>query len=82
MALQAGSERITTYADRSLRPRMTAKYSGRTSKEKHIRAGHKASTTKLLSKLDELRVDSDSVDTSKLLKLKLSLEEKLDTLKT
>ena len=51
-------------------------------RKKCIRAGHKASTTKLLSKLDELRVDSDSVDTSKLLRLKLSLEEKLHTLKT
>ena len=51
-------------------------------RKKCIRAGHKASTTKLLNKLDELRADSDSIDTSKLLRLKLSLEEKLGTLKT
>ena len=51
-------------------------------RKKRIRAGHKASTTKLLRKLDELRTTSGPVDTSKLLRLKLSLEEKLDTLKT
>ena len=50
--------------------------------KKRIRAGHKASTTKLLNKLDELRADSDSIDTSKLLRLKLSLEEKLGTFRT
>ena len=51
-------------------------------RKKRIRAGHKASTTKLLTKLNELRTAPDPVDTSKLLRLKLSLEEKLDTLKT
>ena len=51
-------------------------------RKKHIRAGHKASTTKLLTKLNELRTAPDPVDMSKLLRLKLSLEEKLGTLKT
>ena len=55
-------------------------------RKKRIRAGHKASATKLLSKLDDLRTESDSsgtpIDTSKLLRIKLSLEEKLGTLKT
>ena len=35
-------------------------------RKKRIQAGRKASTTKLLNKLDELWADSDSVDTSKL----------------
>ena len=37
---------------------------------------------KVLNKLDELWANSDSIDTLKLLRLKLSLEEKLGTLRT
>lgn len=37
---------------------------------------------KVLNKLDELWADSDTIDTLKLLRLKLSLEEKLGTLRT
>jgi hypothetical protein len=54
------------------------------SRKKRIRAGHKASATRILSQLDDVlgAVDpASAVDTAKLTQLKLSLQEKLDTLK-
>ena len=53
-------------------------------RKKRIRAGHKASATRILSQVDEILAASDpgsAVDMSKLTQLKLSLQEKLETLK-
>ena len=52
-------------------------------RERRIRAGHKASATKTIAKVDELMgaPDSDKIDKSKISQLKLSLEEKLATVK-
>ena len=53
-------------------------------KKKRIRAGHKSSATRILGQLDDLLGAADptsTVDMAKLTKLKLSLQEKLDTLK-
>ena len=53
-------------------------------RKKRIRAGHKASATKILQSVDALFAEPDSVDridTLKLSQLKLSLQEKLETLK-
>ena len=49
-------------------------------KRKRIRAGHRASATRTLTKVNEAST-SETSDESKLLQLKLTLEEKLDTLK-
>ena len=50
-------------------------------RKKHIRAGHCGSATRMLSRVDGMLASPDRVDTSKLAQLKLSLQEKLDTLK-
>ena len=52
-------------------------------RKRRIRAGHKASATKTITKVDELMgaPDSDKIDKSKISQLKLSLEEKLATVK-
>ena len=47
---------------------------------RRIRAGHKASATRMLTQIDTLLVE-ESPNLSKLSQLKLSLQEKLDTLK-
>ena len=49
-------------------------------RKKRVRAGHKASTSRLVKKVDEL-LAGDSPSTSKLVQVKLSLMEKLDVLK-
>ena len=49
-------------------------------KKKRIRAGHKASATKLLHQIDGA-ASAPSPDTAKLRSLKMSLTEKLETLK-
>ena len=49
-------------------------------KKKRIRAGHRASATRTLTKVNEA-LTADTSDESKLLQLKFTLEEKLDTLK-
>ena len=49
-------------------------------KQKRIRAGHKASTTKMLSEVDVL-LAVRTPEPTKLSGLKLRLEEKLETLK-
>ena len=50
-------------------------------RKKRIRAGHKASATKTIGKVEELLSSGDAVDNSKFSQLKLSLEEKLETVK-
>ena len=53
-------------------------------RKKQIRAGHRGSVTKMLRQVEELMAALDPgarVDTAKLSRLKLSLHEKLDTLK-
>ena len=50
-------------------------------RKKRIRAGHKASATKTIGKVEELLSSGDVVDNSKFSQLKLSLEEKLETVK-
>lgn len=52
-------------------------------RKRRIRAGHKASATKTIAKVDELMAapDGDKIDKSKISQLKLSLEEKLATVK-
>ena len=49
-------------------------------RKKRIRAGHKASATRILTQIDTLLIE-ESPNLSKLSQLKLSLQEKLDTLK-
>lgn len=49
-------------------------------KKKRIRAGHRASATRILNQIEGLLADT-ALDTSRLLPLKLSLSEKLETLK-
>ena len=49
-------------------------------RKKRIRAGHKASATRMLTQIDTLLAE-ESPNLSKLSQLKLSLQEKLDTLK-
>ena len=54
------------------------------SRKKWIRAGHKASVTRILSQVNNLLAAANptsTVDTAKLTQLKLSLQEKLDTLR-
>ena len=54
----------------------------RLTRRKRIRGGHRASTTNILGRIDNLLADgTDTIDTSKLSQLKLTLEEKLGTLK-
>ena len=49
-------------------------------RKKRIRAGHRGSTTRMLRELDEL-LAADTLKKARLAQLKLSLQEKLDTLK-
>ena len=49
-------------------------------KKKRIRAGHKASATKTMSKIDDI-VGTDSPDSSTLSLMKLTLKEKLETIR-
>ena len=49
-------------------------------RKKRIRASHKASTTKMLTRINALLVE-DPPDISKLSQLKLSIQEKLETIK-
>ena len=49
-------------------------------KKKRIRAGHKASTTKTMGKVDDV-LAADSPDASTLALLKLTLQEKLETIR-
>ena len=49
-------------------------------RKKRIRAGHRGSTTRMLREVDEL-LAADTLDKARLAQLKLSLQEKLDTLK-
>ena len=49
-------------------------------RKKRIRAGHKASATRMLNQIDGILADS-TPDVSKLSQLKLSVQEKLETLK-
>ena len=49
-------------------------------RKKRIRAGHKASATRMLNQIDGLLAE-EAPDVSKLSQLKLSLQEKLETLK-
>ena len=49
-------------------------------RKKRIRGDHKASATRMLSQIDEL-LAQESPDLAKLSQLKLSLQEKLETLK-
>ena len=54
-------------------------------KKKRIRTGHRASATRMLHKVECLLADSTTetpADTAVLSRIKLSLQEKLDTLKT
>ena len=54
----------------------------RLTRRKRIRGGHRASTTNILGRIDNLLADgTDTIDTSKLSQLKLTLEEKSGTLK-
>ena len=50
-------------------------------KKKRIRAGHKASASRMLRQIEELLAADTQAHTSRLSQLKLSLQEKLDTLK-
>ena len=50
-------------------------------RKKHIMAGHRGSSTRMLSRVDGMLASHDGVDTSKLAQLKLRLQDKLDTLK-
>ncbi len=50
-------------------------------RKRKIRAGHKASATRILRHIDEMLAPEVEVDFSKLMRLKLSLQEKLDTIK-
>ena len=50
-------------------------------KKKLIRAGHRASATRTLTKVNDALVADTAPDEARLLQLKLSLEEKLGTLK-
>ena len=49
-------------------------------RKKRIRAGHEASATRMLTQIDTLLAE-ESPDLSKLSQLKLSLQEKLETIK-
>ena len=49
-------------------------------KKKQLRAGHRGSTTRMLTQVNKL-LKEDKVDLAKLAQLKLSLQEKLETLK-
>ena len=49
-------------------------------RKRRIRAGHKASATRMLTQINALLAD-ESPDLSKLSQLKLSLQEKLETIK-
>ena len=49
-------------------------------RKKRIRAGHKTSATRMLNQIDGLLAE-EAPDVSKLSQLKLSLQEKLETLK-
>lgn len=49
-------------------------------KKKRIRAGHKASATKTMGKIDDI-LGTDSLDASTLSLLKLTLQEKLETIR-
>ena len=49
-------------------------------KKKRIRAGHRGSATKTITKVTEL-LAAEKVDLTRLASLKLSLKEKLDTIK-
>lgn len=51
-------------------------------KKKRVRAGHKASATRLLGQVDDAIANTEALDVSKLTLLKMSLNEKLRTLKT
>lgn len=48
-------------------------------KKKRLRAGHRGSTTQMLTQVNKL-LKADKVDLVKLAQLKLSLQEKLDAL--
>ena len=50
-------------------------------KRRQIRAGHRASATRMMRQVEDLTAVEDGVNTMKLSWLKLSLQEKLDTLK-
>ena len=47
--------------------------------QKRVRGGHKSATTKMIAKVDEIFA-ADPIDTSQLVKLKMSLREKMQTL--
>ena len=49
-------------------------------RKKRIRAGHRGSATRILNQLDTL-VAAEETDLARLAQLRLSLEEKLETLK-
>ena len=50
-------------------------------RKKKIRAGHRASATRLLNQVDDGALAATPTDNDKLAQLKLSLHEKLETLK-
>lgn len=50
------------------------------SRKRKVRAGHKASATRILRHIDEMLVPEGEADSSKLMQLKLSLQEKLATI--
>jgi len=50
-------------------------------RKKHIRTGHKVSGTKMIAQIDTI-LSEDSLDVAKLSQLKLSVQEKLETIKT
>ena len=50
------------------------------SRKKRVRAGHRASATRMVNKASAL-LDDEASDLTKLSQLKLSLQEKLDVLK-
>ena len=50
-------------------------------KKRRIRAGHKASATKMLNEVDALLAADTTPEIAKLTQLKLVIEEKLETLK-
>ena len=71
-------ELVTHSAERAL-PELIQMAEG-LAKKKRIRAGHRASATRTLTKVNEA-LTAETSDESKLLQLKLTLEEKLGTLK-
>ena len=50
-------------------------------RKKRIRAGHRGSATRMLNLTDDLMLSADTIDVARLAQLKLSLGEKLETLK-